>query len=265
MTGQLLAVLADLVQTVDRDPDAGALGGVLLHTSRGHFGDEPGQVDLLAGASTDRRVAGHTYTWCTGQLPAPSLWSLRDVRSVLAVFKAARGRDKDDVHAVEIHASAGQVEIREDPNLIDEGVSLRFAEGTLSEFPARVIYRILHETPPSTMLRDGVFVDAEPRTDLTHAALAPFLKVAKRRGELLQLYRNHQHAPVLVQIGDDYRGVLIPVRPTDPLGDTQNPDADLHAPDLQHSRWDRVPADQPPTVDQPTGLFRVDDAADRPS
>jgi hypothetical protein len=242
LTGALIGVLSDLIQTADRGPEAGVMGSVLLHTGRGHHGAEPGKVELLAGVSSDRHVAGHTYTWCTGQLRQPSLWNVRDARSVITVFKAARGKDKQGTHAVEIRVVDGEVSIREDPNLIDDGVSLAFGEGDAGHYPAPTLYRILDAPQPSTVVRDGLFVDAVARTDLIGEVLSPFVKVAKRRGEVLRVYRTHQHVPLLVQIGETYRGMLAPYRHDDDGGDAERPDADLHAPDLDHERWHRPPA-----------------------
>lgn len=253
LTGGLLGLLSDLIQTADRTPEAGVMGGLLLHTGRGHHGAEPGQVELLAGVSSDRRIAGHTYTWCSGQLGAPSWWSLRDARSVLTVFKAARGKDKQGDHAVEIIRTGGEVIIREDPNLIDEGVSLSFGEGDPGDYPAPILYRALDRELPSTVLRDGAFVDAQPRTDLMAQLITPFCKVAVRRGEVLQLYRSHQQVPVLIQIGDTYRGLVQPYHGTDIAEpEAQRPGADLYAPDLDDPLWRRRPAtaggDQPPPM-----------------
>jgi S-DNA-T family DNA segregation ATPase FtsK/SpoIIIE len=244
LTSALLGVLTDLAHTADRTPDAGLTGSVLLHTGRGHHGGEPGIMELLAGASTDRRVAGHTYAPCSGQLTQPTLWSLRDVKSVITVFKAARGRDPLNIHAVEIARSDGEVTIREDPNLIDEGVSLSFGELDPFDYPARTLYDVL-DTPPCPDVVLGVGRLAElslrpptPRTDLIPSSLVPFTRVAVRRGELIRLYRRHQHRPLLIQIGDTYRGLLLPWRPIERvLGDEDHPDAELLAPDLSDERW----------------------------
>lgn len=266
-TGALLGVLVDLIQTADGGPDGGVMGAVLLHTARGYHGGEPGAVELLAGVSSDRYTVGHTYTSCSGQLSAPTLWSLRDVRAVISVFKAARGRDPHGSHAVEIHRSAGEVVIREDPNLIDEGVSLAFGELDAAEFPAPGLYRLLdteQRTTTVTMINgEQESVTSKPRTDIWPARLRGFSAVARRRAEVLQLYRTHQHVPLLVQIGAAYRGVLMPYRPVDVAGDDVRPDAELYPPDLDHPRWQAGPeqtGEQPP-ADRPQ-LRVVDDPLD---
>ncbi|AEA27880.1 hypothetical protein Psed_5753 [Pseudonocardia dioxanivorans CB1190] len=240
-TSQLIAVLQDLIRTAGNDPELPTLNAILLHTTRGHHGAEPGQVELFAGVSTNRYCVGHTYTWCSGQLSGPSLWSVRDAKNVVSVFKAARGKDKHDVHAVEIVRSAGEIVIREDPNLIDEGVSLAFGERDAGDFPARGVYRHLDIEQPTTKLEvdAGVsrFVDATPATDISPSVLAPFLAVANRRGEPVRLYRTHQWVPILVQMGEAYRGVLMTVRTDDPVEHQERPTSDLYPPDLDDPRW----------------------------
>ncbi len=265
LTSSLLGMLTDLVHTADRTAEAGVVGSVLLHTGRGYHGAEPGRVELLAGASTDRYCAGHTYAPCTGQLHAgPTLWSLRDAKTTIAVFKAARGRDPANMHAVEIHRSDGEITIREDPNLIDEGVSLSFGELEAFDYPARALYEVLDTRPDPAVTVVSIQslagsslqrVAPTARTDVSARVLDPFSRVAKRRGELIQVYRHHQHRPILVQIGETYRGLLLPWRPVDKVtGDEDHPDAELCPPDLSDPRWrrnqrraedtDRDPVDQ---------------------
>ncbi|MFC5993527.1 hypothetical protein ACFQE5_04765 [Pseudonocardia hispaniensis] len=258
LTSSLLGVLADLARTADTGPDAGQFGAVLLHTCRGHHGAEPGKLELLAGASTDRHTAGHTHTPCSGQLGEPTLWSLRDIKSVITVFKAARGRDPHNTHAVQIHRSGGEITIREDPNLIDEGVSLAFGELDAGDYPAPGLYTMLGAAPPGAVVLGAgglQLVPATPRTAIPYERLVPFTAVARRRGDIVQLYRHHQHARILVQIGDAYRGVLAPVRLVDEaVGDETAPDTELYPPDL--GRW--RPRDPPDGDGRPDRWQQLD-------
>lgn len=267
LTSQLLGLLTDLLRTAHPDADAGAVSGILLHTARGHHGSEPGALELLAGISTTRRIAGHTYTPCAGQLVAPTLWPRAQVRSAITVFKAARGRDPRNQHAVEIHAGGGEVEIREDPNLIDDGIRLTFGELDAADFPARSAYQLLR-TEFTTDYHDPDDRLVPPSALTHHHAgdLVPFLAVANRRGEALRLYRRHQFRPQLVQIGDSYRGILAAVIPASSDFDPERPDATVYPPDLGHRRWDPPtpatpdPATQPPTPPNRLQLdFDVDD------
>jgi S-DNA-T family DNA segregation ATPase FtsK/SpoIIIE len=258
-TRSLLALLADLTHTTAKDPDAGAIGGILLHTGRGEIGEEPGQTDLLAGASTDLFVAGHTYTACSGQLAGePTLWALRDVKSVLAVFKASA--KADELHAVDITRDGPLITIAEDPNLFDDGLRLSFAQMPIDNYPAASVYRNLdRETADKVENQLGDLVEALPRTDYATSKLDAFLKVASARKAPLQLYRTHQAEPILVQIGHTYRGVMIPSR-YEPDGDERRPDAEVHAPDLDAIVELQKPAHpEPPAPSGRPGLFVVED------
>lgn len=265
-TRALLGLLVDLARTADRSPDAGPLGAVLLSSGRGWHGTEPGRVELLGAMSTDRRVMGYAHTPCTGSLPRPVLLALRDVRSVVSVFKAAAGRDPDNLHAVEIHDTDGDVTVREDPNLLDDGVSLTFGSVELAGFPARTLCRVVAgDSWPLPDLagrvaieRDGRSIPAAPRVDVLAAAVSPFVAVGKRRGEPLQLYTRHHLAPVLVQVGDSYRGAASVWHAEDDTA-TGLPDVELHTePDLDE--WfPRPPGDAPAAEPEPAQLFAVDD------
>lgn len=240
-TRALLGLLVDAARTAASGPGAGAVGGVLLSSGRGHHGTEPGRVELLGAIATDRTSLGYGHTYCSGQLPAPQLWSLRDLQAVVTVFKAAAGSDKDGEHAVEIDAAAagaapGEVQVREDPNLFGDGVCLTFTPMDRTDFPARTAMRVLAgdswppvpKRGPVTIERDGRTIRAGARLDVKGSALAPFVAVAKRRGQPLQLYTRHQLAPVLVQVGDAYRGAVSPWIPDDDTA-TDLPDVELHA------------------------------------
>jgi S-DNA-T family DNA segregation ATPase FtsK/SpoIIIE len=258
-TRALLGLLTDLARTADRRPDAGSTGAVLLVSGRGHHGIEPGRVELLAGMSTNHTAAAYAHTWCTGQLPGPLLWSLRDVQAVLDVFKGAAGRDPDGEHAVEILASADQVDVREDPSLLDDGVSLTFALQDLAPWPGPMVVRVLSgQTSAGTDLagrlvveRDGRAVPPGPRLDVIPDRLDPFLRVGKRRRSPVQLYIDHPLLPVLVQVGDAYRGAMLPHDHGEYDAD-QAPDVDLQAlPDVA-AVWPRTePTPAPPAPPEP--------------
>lgn len=222
-TKNLLALLDDLARTTSGSN--GPTGGVLLHTTRGPKADEPGLTDLLVGTATDGVCVGHTYVESTGQLARPSLWPLADVRAVAASFKPKAQALKD--HAVEIVVDGTGVIVREDQNLFSDGLNVTFSEGPVDDYP-RGLWRAIEDTP---YIADDAKA-LQPRSDFHEFALKPFLAIAKRRNAPLELYRYHQTARWLVQIGDRYRGSVFPVRPGwqsgTPAGD--EPSGDVHAP-----------------------------------
>lgn len=230
-TTALINLLTDLLATAEQAADAGAIASILLHTTRAQLGVEPGRTDILAGLSTDRSIAGHTYTRCDGQLPTPMLWPVRDAQSVIAVFKASAKRDEH--HAVEIHRDGPAIVVTEDANLFDDGLALTFAGADPAAYPGPRIYRTLMRRTCDVLdsPSDGLTAEALPRTDIRQTALVAFAKVSKRRGMPVEVYRTHQNEPVHVQIGHAYRGLLMPLEYR-AEGDERSPAAEVHAPDL---------------------------------
>lgn len=231
-TEALVGLLADLLQTAGDDPELPALNGVLVHTCRGHWGSDPGEVDLLAGISTNRFTLGHTWTYVNGQLgDGPQWWDRTDILAVLAVLKPL---SKKDGHAVELRMSGAFVVVEEDRDLFGDGVSIQFPHRDPSDFPGQSSYRLLG-TRPSGAWKDkeiGAEVDALRRTDLSAVHLQPFLTIGRRRGgNPLQTYRAHQNQIVHVQIGEHYLGALMPAR----YGyeeDGDSPTVDMYAPEF---------------------------------
>lgn len=263
LTGPLLAMLTDLTHTAGKDRDLPGLMAIELHTGRGEVGAEPGRTDVLAGASTNRFCAGHTYVPCDGQLLHPVLLPITEAKAIIAVFKEAA---KNRLHAVVVHhdpggdGHAGTLRLSEDPNLIDDGLQLRVSLGDLDEFPLsiyRLIGRQLRTVVPD---KAGVEHDPTVRSDYSPSVLRPFVEVAKRRGEPLRVYRTHQFEALHVQIGNSYRGMAMPVA-QDPDkaydGDPDRPDADVYLPD-------GVDIPEPPAQGAPAepdgpDLFEADD------
>lgn len=229
-TKTLVGLLTDLLQTASDDPEMPVLNGVLVHTCRGHWGDDPGEVDILAGISTNRFTLGHTWTYVTGQLgDAPMWWDRIDILAVLAVL---RPLSKKTEHAVELRMSGPFVVVEEDRDLFGDGVSVQFPHRDPADFPGQSVYNVLATRPSGewTDAESGAQIDALRRTDLSSVHLQPFLTVGRRRGGIpLQTYRAHQNQIVHVQVGDTYRGALMPAR----YGyeeDGDSPTAELYPP-----------------------------------
>jgi S-DNA-T family DNA segregation ATPase FtsK/SpoIIIE len=200
-THELVGLLADLSLTAADPADSGATAGILLHTARGYVGESPGATDLLVGTATDGVVIGHAHTGCAGQME-PMLWPIGDVRAVIAVLRPL-GKDKN--HGVELSQDGDTIKVAEDPDLFGEGLTLTFNGYAVDEFPHDGVRAMLTEvqiSPPEGS------PPAAPRTDLAPSRLAPFLKVAARRAELVQMFRYHQRLPVTIQIGVQYRGMV---------------------------------------------------------
>lgn len=225
-TKTLIDLLTDLSHTAHADPSVEpAMAGVLLHTDRGYPDpSEPGEADILVGTSTTYVHTGHSWVQCFGQT-GPMLWPITDVRAVLSVFKPLSKKEKE--HSVDIRHEAGEVVVAEDPKLFGE-TSLSFHTAPLDDWP-RDRFKVL-----DTNYEGRADTDPSARTDIDHASLQAFLKVAKRRGAPVQLYRRHQAKPILVQIGGAYRGIVATSRTwieDDPRGGDM-PDTELYVPEL---------------------------------
>lgn len=224
-TKHLLALLADLALTSAVD---GETCGVLLHSARGYANPaEPGTTDLLVGTSCTVLHIGHSWCGAYGQT-SPMLWPLNDVLVVISVFKVLAKGHKE--HSVDIQCVGDEITVSEDPNLFGE-TSLRFAAGSLDKYP-RDRWKVLEGN--RLKFTNPRETEASLRTDYDPKVLGVFTKIAKARGEMLQTYRSHQRSPVLVQIGDDYRGALMPStrwdKDTPKAGEA--PSTDLYAPVL---------------------------------
>jgi hypothetical protein len=227
-TGALCTLLADLVPLAAPEDGGGALAGVLLHTDRGHpYPSEPGKSDLLIGTAASKFAAGHAFTESEGHM-TPMLWPTSWVTAVVQVFKPMCKANKD--HQVQITRAGDHVTVQEDPNLFDDGMRLEFKTGDLEHYP-RSIWQLLAEKPRPVAKRPE-----KPRLDVSPGVLAPFLKIAQRRGVTLNLFKYHQERLVLLEIGARFRGYLVPSRyETDKtsVGDAAHePDGEIFHPDL---------------------------------
>lgn len=200
-TKRLCDFLADLIETADHR-------GIHLQSVRGYDGDEPGEVSLLVGTSTDGYVLGHTWIPREGSLPG-SMWPISDAKAVIAVCKPLAASHKN--HTVNLTLSGATLLMQETPELFDAGTELHFETADVDDsIPVRA-KRILSGDP----LPLPVDPEGEPRLDtartsFSHIALEPLIKIAKRRGEAMHLFRSHSAQLHRVQIGSAWLGAIAP-------------------------------------------------------
>ncbi len=231
-----LIELLTVLSLTSSDDEALPTGGVLLHTARGYgYGPQSGKTDVLVGTSTTRFAAGHLFVPTGGQWRRAVLWGIDDVRAVLDAFRPKLRANK--LAEVSISIRDKEIEVAESGQLdLDgEGLRLVFTEKDLGDFP-REVWRTLSDVLINPEVRDhkNRVVPERPRTDVNASQLEPFVKAAKILKAALELYRFHQHRPVLIQIGSAYRGVLFPTRfdETETPGAGVAPDSEIHPPDL---------------------------------
>jgi hypothetical protein len=224
LTIDLLGLLGDLLHTASAEPGTAGCYGILLHSARGYAGDEPGQTGLLVGTSTNGQAIGHTWIPAAGELP-PTLWPAQDVRAVIASFKPLVKDNKE--HVSEVRIEDGTLVIAEDPDLFGNGLAVSFGPASLDDFP-RNTWQLVTEVR-LTAPDNG---PALARTDFGPKVLAPFIAVAKSRNTFVQTYRHHQRTPMLIQIGQTYRGALMPASWDEVAHDGVAPECDVYPADL---------------------------------
>lgn len=268
-TKDLVNILTDLIATTC--PDDGAypeLAAVLMFTDRGYAqADEPGKSDVLAGVSTNRRVAGHAFVPVDGQM-TPMLWPVSKAVSVIGMFKPKLKGNKE--HGVIITRDGEHVIVQEDPNLFDDGDRFDFKSSDLLDKFPRQLTELIENMPTRWIpaLFSEQQMKATPRTDFYPADLALLCKIATRRNTLIETYRTDQVARVLVQIGPYWRGWMRPVpyevgkekvgqAAYEPSGEVFHPD--LPETDVEQPALEEEEEPPPPPVEPTLPLETVDE------
>jgi len=228
-TKKLLSILDDLVLTSSPAIDEPTFNGVYIYSSRGPWGEEPGDVDLFVGLSSTGEVSGNTWTPGVGEIEE-GFWSLLNVKNIKFVFSPLQKKqdkeNKEDPHMVDIIVSGGFVTVVENDK--EEPTELQFPIEN-SDFPVDGIKKII-KGETSTIVPKN-----EEGNDVTNGALTlwtpalgQMISISKRRKELLRLYRpDHSSSVHVAQIGDTWRGAIKPYIPDEEVMDVNAPDSDL--------------------------------------
>lgn len=214
-TASLVGLLADAVQTSDK---SGKLDiGVHLATHRDAYGDEPGQMDLLAATSTDRWVVGHGFIPVEGQLMT-CVWPVDQAQMVIKLCEnhlKSHGKDHTvDIEVVQMMPSGDEeqprytVTLRETPALFDADTEYQFPAHSEVGFPLKASWRALNGMTVDRKFRETVETVWSPRV------LAAITAVAKRRREPMHWYRKSGTTVRRIQIGTAWIGAAHPA----PLG-----------------------------------------------
>lgn len=223
-TRQLVGMLSDLMLTAGTDPDHPQTMGVLLHTTDGEFVmDQPPESDetplidsiesaLLVGTSTDTFVVGQAHWPIETDGPLgwlhPAFIPLSDARAVVSAFKPlVSSLGRETTHRCELELSAGRLTVREDPGQVPCGLTVWFPVGDGEAFP-KVTDRMQPDPTVQETGRDGEVVETSYGTGFSARHLETFGKIGKRRQMPVAVYRHHQRAPVVVEIGASYRAAV---------------------------------------------------------
>jgi hypothetical protein len=212
-TVKLIDALTDALQTA-----SGYHGGIHLATHRAPYREEPGDVDLLVATSTTGTVLGHTWIPIDGHLTT-SVWPIGSTRTALAVLKDLA--KKGENHTVDIDLEVAPepenlkegehpgwiVTVSESAALFDFDTEFQFHAHHESKFPMHRASQFL--TGRITRSDDDEWVET-PLTLWSAGVLEPLVKVAKRRGGTIRLFRSADHPLQMVQIGDTWLGAAYP-------------------------------------------------------
>ncbi|CAA0129283.1 Uncharacterised protein [Mycolicibacterium vanbaalenii] len=217
-TASLVDLLTDALHTA-----APHTGGVHLSSHRAPWKEEPGDVDLLAATSTTGSVVGHMWIPVEGNLTS-AVWPVGSTTTALGVLR--RLAKKGDNHSVDIdmyqadppeNLKEGEhpgwiVTIAETSALFDSDTEFQFHAHDASKFPLRRAGMLLR----GQILKaddDEEDYAATPLTLWSAGVMGPLVKVAKRRGGTIRLFRSSDQRTQLVQIGDTWIGAAYPSPP----------------------------------------------------
>lgn len=244
----LVRLLEDAsLTTLDPKNELPHLSAVLLHTDRSSWAfevegakdDDGGPLfddatsDLLIGTSTMVSMVAQTHVPCTGQLHRSILIAEQDCASVISVFKplVTTRLPKTVTHQTVITYTGETVIISEDPHQVPRAKSLTVSAMDLDPFP-RNIADLLETDPSKPVLVDGKEIPASYGTGWEGIHLEVLGKVAKRRKAPLRVYRHHQKAPMVAEIGRAYRAVLQPWPLKDENDEYTESSIEVFGPDL---------------------------------
>jgi hypothetical protein len=225
-TRQLVLVLTDAIATAARAPDVGLMSTVLLSTDRGDWltysspEDKEGEPlvdtvesDLLIATSTDGvSVVGQCYTAVTGTFHRPALISRVDAEAVVKVFKKLiNSLDRKTTHKTVVELDGANLRFYEDKFQVPGGVELLATTIDATDY-RRDLPGMLQPDPTSPVYDNGTLVERSYGMGVNFPVFQLFGAIGKRRKAPVAVYACHQHRPVIVEIGTNYRGLWMPYR-----------------------------------------------------
>jgi hypothetical protein len=186
----LVRMLTDLLRSAGTDAAMPMLHGVLLHTAKRD------DVTVLVGTSTDRFVAAQAHTEAVGRIP--KLWvPYSAAHRIVTVMKPMVRKDRPDF----------EIEVREESFTVrlasldaETGIAVTGKRGK-PKLPERIVEML---QPVGDQGSEELTLARHPLTVIT--------QVAKDRGIPARIQFFAPNKPVLVQIGDQYRCVAMPMR-----------------------------------------------------
>ncbi len=183
---QFVEALRDLIRTSGADTTLPMIRGVLLHT------DTYNGKTVLVGTSTDRFRLGQAHIECTGSV-SQTFVPLDDGKRLLAILK--------------LYAKVETAEllefVPEDGNL-----TVRFGSVVLPIAPIATPEHF----PKLSNIFGSTAVTPEREAAFNAKFLGVFASIADVRREHLHVQMLGEMRPMLITIGEHYRGLLMPTR-----------------------------------------------------
>lgn len=194
--------------------------GMVLYTTKGEYGEEPGEVPLLAGVSFNGTMAGHYYESIEGGEIKPTWWSNAALQSVFAVFGPRSTEVEDHRILIEIDYETLRVSVYEhDADEVAPEVSFTIATVFDQAFPLEGIRRWYQDNNLRPILaKDEEEIDsgASDISVFEKAKLAGAIKlVGAWRKNLIIDHRGNRAKPALVRAEGVpcWTGILLPSVP----------------------------------------------------
>lgn len=131
--------------------DDPAMSSIVLYTTTGHIGDDPGGSTILVGMSSDGAVAGQYAIPVTGTLPTPAVIPSTDI-SWLATMLATdlrQNRDADTSVQLDFDIASGALRVRALADGVEGPDDRRGVVGldTSDSYPLRSTAKLLEVDP----------------------------------------------------------------------------------------------------------------------
>jgi hypothetical protein len=202
LAGDLCRALSDALPFVCTDTCLPQITVVRIETSDG----------TLSATATDRYTLGHSRAACTGDLPAPFSLPTAAARQVIRLFKPPRRIPFGPGPRVAVDYNpdtwiATFSPAREDgPALFAEHADIGHEVRVKTRDEKYPEYHKLIDRAPAAAEHTGAAYGLNPWL------LARFDKVTGTPGMPMRVWMGRRTKPVVVQIGDTFVGIIMPVR-----------------------------------------------------
>lgn len=208
MTQDLIDLLGILKITCEQKGKIPEINGVYIYSTRGEYGDEPGQQDLLAGMSTDYSTAGHSFIKVEGgDLGSEGIFIPLD--ELKAIEMRMKSVDEEE-HVMQISVDTVDEIVTFEEYDKDNPFIHRFPLVDL-DFPVSAVEAWIKGSSNPLQDEMGVPLDDGDVMVLNTDAVSTISKVAKKLKQSgIPTVKKHRAAVYPLELGDFWRGAMLP-------------------------------------------------------